>query len=489
MSEKNSTAPSPSGKPNKPHPDFPLFPHASGQWAKKIRGKLHYFGTWEDAEAALNNYLQQKDALQSGRKPRPDPDAVSVKDVSNAFLNHKKALLDAGELSAHTWNKYKTATELVVAHLGKARLAADLDPQDFAALRKKMAAKWGVYRLGDMIQTVRSIFKHGHDAGLLPLPIRFGPGFARPSKKVQRLHRAEQGAKLFTASEIRRLIDAATPAVRAMLLLGINCGFGNADCGKLPLSAVDLDNAMIDYPRPKTGIARRCPLWPETVLALNEILAKRREPKRAEDSGLVFVTRCGSSWTKDEYTSPLVLEVRKLLKKLGINGRYRLGFYTLRHVFRTVADESKDQPAVDFIMGHEVPHMSAVYRETISDARLRAVADHVRTWLFAEEETTKEQAAWTLPLQTIATARPTEAPPLSESEQQFQAENGLRKANYQQIMLAKQLTAKGWTDPYYYRGCVWLSNPRTARERRRSGSRALGKAIKITKTGRIMRGW
>jgi hypothetical protein len=28
-----------------------------------------------------------------------------------------------------------------------------------------------------------------------------------------------------------------------------------------------------------------------------------------------------------------------------------------------VADESKEQPAVDFIMGHEVPHMSAVYRE------------------------------------------------------------------------------------------------------------------------------
>jgi integrase len=72
----------------------------------------------------------------------------------------------------------------------------------------------------------------------------------------------------------------------------------------------------------------------------------------------------------------------KLLRRLGINGRKRLGFYTLRHTFRTVADESKDQPAVDFIMGHVVPHMSAVYRETISDARLRGVADHVRKWLF-----------------------------------------------------------------------------------------------------------
>jgi len=72
----------------------------------------------------------------------------------------------------------------------------------------------------------------------------------------------------------------------------------------------------------------------------------------------------------------------KILKTLNISGRKGLGFYTLRHTFRTVADESKDQPAADFIMGHEVPHMSTVYRETISDARLRAVADHVRSWLY-----------------------------------------------------------------------------------------------------------
>ena len=65
------------------------------------------------------------------------------------------------------------------------------------------------------------------------------------------------------------------------------------------------------------------------------------------------------------------------------HGRKGLGFYTLRHTFRTVADEAKDQPAADYIMGHEVPHMSGVYRETISDARLRAVADHVRAWLFS----------------------------------------------------------------------------------------------------------
>jgi integrase len=387
MSDSHPTAPADAGKPakpGKPYPEYPLFAHAAGVWAKKIRGKLHYFGPWADPDAALKKYLAEKDALHAGRKPRPNPEALTVKDAANAFLNAKQALVNAGELSPRTWAEYKAMADELVAHVGKTRLVSDLGPDDFAGLRNRLAKKWGPHRLKKAIQYIRSICKHAYDSDLIDRPVRFGPGFKRPSQKTLRLHRAEQGPKLFAAEEVRRMLDAAGPPMKAMLLLGINCGFGNADCGNLPLSALDLEGGWVNYPRPKTGIPRRSPLWPETVTALREALAKRPQPKKAEHAGLVFVTKYGGCWAKDDDPAVITKEMRKVLDALGINGHRN--FYTLRHTFRTVADEAKDQPAADYIMGHEVPHMSSIYRETISDARLKAVTDHVRGWLFGRAD-------------------------------------------------------------------------------------------------------
>jgi integrase len=375
-------------RPAKPYPEYPLYAHAAGVWAKKIRGVTHYFGPWEDPDGALESYLAQKDALHAGRKPRPDADALTVKDLVNQFLNEKRARVETGELSQRTWNGYKEAADELVTTFDRQRIVADLGPDDFADLRKKLAKRWGPVRLGNVIQTIRSVFKFAYESDLLSRPMRFGPTFKKPSKKTLRVHRAKQGAKLFSAEEIRRLIDTAGVPMKAMILLGINCGFGNADCGNLPLAALDLDTGWIVYPRPKTGINRRCPLWPETIEALREALAKRREPKDPADAGLVFVTQRGLSWTKDIADSPVTKETKKLLNALGINGHRN--FYTLRHTFRTVADEAKDQPSADFIMGHESTHMSSVYRERISDERLKAVSDYVRAWLFQVGKTTGE---------------------------------------------------------------------------------------------------
>lgn len=382
MSANNSTHAASAGKPAKPRPNFALFAHNNGQWCKKIRGKLVYFGPWSDPDGAEKKYLDQKDDLHAGRKPRTDSAALTVKEAANAFMNAKKELVEAGELSARTFADYKEVAQLVVRHLGGSRAVSDVRPDDFGPLRNKMAKRWGPHRLNKLIQYTRSIFKHAYDAELIAAPVRFGPAFKRPSKKVIRLNRAENGPRLFTPEEIRKMLDASGVQLRAMILLGINCGFGNADCGQLPLSALDLDSGWLNFPRPKTGIARRAPLWAETVQALRNAIAERPAPKDPADAGLVFITTHGGSWCKDTSANPISHEMAKLLRSLRIGGRRN--FYVLRHSFRTVADAVRDQPAADHIMGHELAHMSAVYREHIADDRLRAVVEHVRTWLYAK---------------------------------------------------------------------------------------------------------
>jgi|SRR5579883_918435 len=399
MSKSDSTAPGFTSKPNKPYPEFPLFPHATKRWAKKIRGKMHYFGPWDDPDGALEKYNQQKDALHAGRKPREVSTGVTVKELCNAYLRHKEDKKDASELSPRTWLTYKETARILIERFGKARLVTDLRQDDFAALRNWMVKtkKWGPVRVRNVIQMVRGIFKYGHDTELLAVPVRFGPGFDRPSNKTLRLERARKGPRMFEAEEVRALVNGAavvgkdgpevaraSPALRAMILLGVNCGFGNADCGTLPLSALDLAGGWVDYHRPKTGIDRRCPLWPETVAALREVLAGRKEPNDPEHAGLVFITTHGSSWHKEIDDNPISKQMRKLLTALGLKGKRN--FYALRHTFETIGGEAKDQVAVDHIMGHARDDMASVYRERISDERLKGVSEFVRKWVFGDSD-------------------------------------------------------------------------------------------------------
>src|SRR5262249_16826989 len=154
----------------------------------------------------LENYLKQKDALHAGRKPRSDSGALTIKELVNRFLNHKQSLVDAGEVSPRTFADYKGTCELLRSQFQAARLVEDLDPDDFAALRKRMVKKgWGPVTIGNTIQRIRSVIKFAADNRLIEKTIVYGQGFARPSKKTLRLNRAKRGPNLFSAEDIRRM--------------------------------------------------------------------------------------------------------------------------------------------------------------------------------------------------------------------------------------------------------------------------------------------
>lgn len=390
----------PDKKPEPPWKPFPLFFHQTKQWAKKIRGKTHYFGT--DAEAAEKRYQEVKDDLHAGRTPRPKSDGggLTLDDLINEFLTAKKRKMDAGELDGRTFGEYFGAADRLIAAFGRTRLVSDLRATDFGAYRNQLTGRFGPAALTREITMARMVFKFGFDNDLILVPVKFGSEFSKPKPVALRKVKQAQGMRTMEAKELRKLLKLAGPQMKAMVLLGLNCGYGNFDVATLPLSALDLAKGVVDYPRQKTRVERRAMLWPETIAALKAVVASRPKSVDPAAEQLVFITKFGKSWVRQvqtlnddgdvksmkvSRTDAVAGEFTKLLTKAGLR-REGVGFYSLRHVFRTIADEIPDRAAIDRVMGHTDKTMAAHYREwkrdAREDARLKAVTDHVRAWLF-----------------------------------------------------------------------------------------------------------
>jgi integrase len=385
-------------KVRKPRSDFPLFPHARGYWAKKVRGELHYFGKVADdpeGTAALDLWLDQRDDLLAGRTPRVKREGLTVRELADRFVVNRRTKMESGELAAVSFQDYYATCKRIIDAFGPNRLVADLDASDFERFRASMAKGWSPVTLANEIQRIRVVFRYATENQLIPGPIRYGSEFRKPSKKVLRATRAAKGPRMFEADQVRTIVDKAGVSMKAMVLLAVNCGFGNSDVANLPIDTLDLQAGWANFPRPKTAIPRRCPLWKETIKAVRDALDRRPEPTDPLDAGLVFITKYGRKWAKAIVcepapntgkakmwsTDPIVQEFTKLLIALGLK-RPGLGFYALRHTFETIGGDSRDQVAVDAIMGHVRDDMASLYREKIEDARLEAVTRHVHDWLF-----------------------------------------------------------------------------------------------------------
>lgn len=371
----NTTESSSARKPSKPHPKFPLTPRADGRWMKKIHGKIYYFTG--DADEAFAQYETLVERLGAA----PD-DRLLIRDLCNQFLESKDVDLAAGQIAQRTYDGYRAVCDQIVTEFGRLKPLDDLKPQDAESLRQRITNGVGLKTQANRINCARCVFKFGIDRMILEKP--FHLWLKTVPRRSLRQYRAKQPPRTMEAAEIRLMIDNAAPPLKAMILLACNAGFGNSDCSDLTPTHLDLDNGWHTFPRPKTGEPRRAKLWPETVRAIQQAMVICPKPKRGDHSDRVFLTKYGGTWVADDRkTSPLSAEFRKLAQQLGV---YRPGvsFYTLRHVFETVAGGSKDQVAVNCCMGHVDESMAANYRHAIDDDRLEYVADHVHAWLFGE---------------------------------------------------------------------------------------------------------
>jgi len=380
-------------KAKKPHKtnDILTARGTDGRWCKRYKDpngvwKWWYFRGTE--QEALDEWRRVKPDLLAGRQPDAapaDPDSiVTLAKLVNAFLHHKKQLLDSNELSPRTWQGYEAVGKMLVDFFGRHIPAEKLKQDDFQRLRARLASKYGPVALGNRIQVVRMIFRYGFESERLKTPAKFGVEFNKPSAKTLRLARENKGQQVYAADQISALLKAADIQMHAMILLAINGGLGNTDIALLTPEVFDLDGGWLNYRREKTGTPRRIPLWKETVAAVRKVMASRNTAKNPDEAHLLFIGARGTSYVNHTGGHRVAAEFARLRDDVGIKGRV---FYDFRRTFQTVAENlSRDKDTVKAIMGHTFSEndMAARYRQGFFDDRLRDVTNHVHSWLYGK---------------------------------------------------------------------------------------------------------
>jgi len=394
--------------------DCPLYKHKNGQWTKRIKGKLKYFGT--DLDEALKRYATEKDHLLAGlTPPSRSPGVATLAELGNVYLENLRQLIRAGELTQRSLSDHRATLDRLVGIVGKNSQPSQWSPLDFAAIKDKLSVPkehrddWCGAKIEKRSRTsvnndvvrIRAFLNWCHVSELMPPP-RYGLSFDALSREDRRAIKKKAGRKDLSPETIKLLIGRASVAFRPILLLGINAGIGNADIGEmtfgdLPKGWRDMDEVFVDLPRRKTNGDRRFVLWPETKQAIAEYLDHRADPASRSDSDLLFLTRFGQSWYREKavgdrhlVTDAIANAFKKLREDLGIE---RGTYYDLRRTFNTVAGGTLDIAAIRLVMGHIAPKddMTAHYDQGISDERLKNVCDYVRNWLYGTqaESTTK----------------------------------------------------------------------------------------------------
>jgi len=347
---------------------FPLTLHPTGQFCKKIRGKLYYFGT--DKQRALELYLEQAAYLHTGKANRLKTigNNVSLKTLSNLYLDYQHLQAKSGEITLRHVYDQTALLRSFAKYIGSNRMVSDITTSDLQNYYKKLINSGKAARtINNRITAVKSMFNWALNNEIVEKIPHL--------KAIKKLTPLKTDKPIFSISQIKEILEQASPQMRAMIWLGLNCGFGCTDCAQLRWDNLDLEKLRVDFPRGKTGIGRNLVLWPETVEAL------RRVRKIGE---LVFYTVRGYPWVrtiqslkdgKEKFTKEDAVskQFSKLLKKAKLKFEKGVGFYTLRRTAATLAARSGDPFAVQRLLGHADLKMASTYVQDVSEQTDRVV--------------------------------------------------------------------------------------------------------------------
>ena len=359
---------------------FPLTLHPTGQYCKKIKGKIRYFGT--DKKKALERYLAQATYLHGAQSllQKASNGKMTLKQLCDLYSQYQHSRVLADNLTPKHYSDQIGSLNRLMSFLGQGCKIESISTLDLQNYKRKLQSHYAsADRLNLNISDMKAMFHWARRNDVLETI----PNIDAISKgKI-----VHKEMYTFNSEQIKKLLSAADVKIQAMIWLGLNCGFGCTDCGKLEWKDLDLKNGRVRLPRNKTGTRRDFPLWPETIQALKEL------PRSGQ---LVFYTSEGHPWvttvvkTKSngerEYTSVnrITPTFSRLMKKVGMHVPKGTGFYALRRTAATMAARSGDPFAVQRLLGHVDLTMATRYVQDVSEQTDRVI-ENSRKYVLPED--------------------------------------------------------------------------------------------------------
>ena len=349
-------------------------------WAKKVNGKVHYFGT--DYEEACAEYKRQKPFLEAGiDTPGRGP---TLADLLNEFLSDRRDQKEEGRLAQQTFNDYVEVCDIIASALPVSSTLQSLKVEQFSSIRKSLAKgkKKKVLSLKSQDRRLgyaRAIFRFASiDNFLIDRPLPFTRPLAGISKLEMRRYRAGRPARRLTAEEIKGVLETDSPVLKAAVLLAINGGLNNSDIRQLTVKVATPESGVMVYPRRKTFFNRVTPLWPETQLAISEVLKARPKTK----SDLLLISPEGISYQDTKKKDPISRFFTDALRRNKTHAPGK-NFGALRTMFAQVGKEVGDDIALKAAMGHsDGSQLYESYADGVYLPRIKRITDHVHQWLF-----------------------------------------------------------------------------------------------------------
>lgn len=205
---------------------FPLTLHPTGQYCKKIRGKLYYFGC--DKQQAFQRYIEHAANLRAGTTlgSQESNGNTYLKDVCNLYLEHQHSGVQAGEIRLRQVYDQTTHLRDFVRHIGTSRRMSEISTIHLQDYRKRLIKQGkSAARVNNYISAFKATFHWALENELISSVPNLNA--------IKKLPRSKTSKPVFTPGEIRQLLDHASLRMKAMIWLGLNCGLGCTDCVEL----------------------------------------------------------------------------------------------------------------------------------------------------------------------------------------------------------------------------------------------------------------